>query len=267
MNVPLGTCVVLNALKWVDVPTNHGIFMDNFFTLHALLQELKERRFRATGFMRETQLKKCPLPDSKELACQTRGTFDFMRDGDVLALKWNDNKCVSVATNYDVIHPTATATRYSQKERKRVQVPQPRVIQQYSKHMGGIDLLNRFITDYRPCLHGKKWYWPLLSNFLATLRVAARRLYTELGSEPPLDQLYFPRLIVQGLLTKTLDTRERPGPSGAHVFHSKEGRGYHLVPLGKQSRCRKCTKNTRMKCQLCSVAVHIHGSAACHEGK
>ncbi|KAH7974074.1 hypothetical protein HPB49_009594 [Dermacentor silvarum] len=40
-NVPLGTRVVLNALKCVDVPTNHVIFMDNFFTSHALLQELK----------------------------------------------------------------------------------------------------------------------------------------------------------------------------------------------------------------------------------
>ncbi|KAL1483760.1 hypothetical protein MTO96_032975 [Rhipicephalus appendiculatus] len=51
--------------------------------------------------------------------------------------------------------------------------------------------------------------------------VAAWRLYTEVGSQPPLDQLQFTRLIVQGLLTKRLDTRERPGPSGALVFHSK----------------------------------------------
>lgn len=267
MNVPLGTRVVLSAVKCIDVPTNHVIFMDNFFTSHALLQELKERGFRATGTVREARLKKCPLQDSKELARQSRGTFDFLCDGDVLAVKWNDNKCVCVATNYDDIHPTATATRYSQKERKRVPVPQPRVIQQYNKHMGGVDLLDRFISDYRPCLHGKKWYWPLLSNTLVTLRVAAWRLYTELGSQPPLDQLQFTRLIVQGLLTKKLVTRERPGPSGALVFHSKEGHGHHLVPLGKQSRCRQCNKNTRMKCQMCSVALHIHCSVAYHEGK
>lgn len=31
MNVPLGTRVVLSALKCIDVPTNHVIFMDNFF--------------------------------------------------------------------------------------------------------------------------------------------------------------------------------------------------------------------------------------------
>ncbi|KAL1416974.1 hypothetical protein MTO96_027272 [Rhipicephalus appendiculatus] len=266
-NVPLGTRVVLNALKCVDVPTDHVIFMDNFFTSHALLQELKERGFRATGTVREVRLKKCPLPDSKELASQSRGSFDFMCDGDVLAVKWNDNKCVCVATNYDGSHPTTTVTRYSRKERKRVPVPQPRVIQQYNKHMGGVDLLDRFISDYRPCLHGKKWYWPLLSNLLVTLRVAAWRLYTEVGSQPPLDQLQFTRLIVQGLLTKRLDTRERPGPSGALVFHSKEGHGHHLVPLGKQSRCRQCTKNTRMKCQMCAVPLHIHCSPLYHAKK
>lgn len=158
--------------------------------------------------------------------------------------------------------PHATAKR----NESEYQCPS-RVIQQYNKHMGGVDLLDRFISDYRPCLHGKKWYWPLLSNTLVTLRFAAWRLYTELGSQPPLDQLHFTRLIVQGLLTKTLVTRERPGPSGALVFHSKEGHGHHLVPLGKQSRCRQCTKNTRMKCQMCSVALHIHCSATYHEGK
>ncbi|KAH7969216.1 hypothetical protein HPB52_015926 [Rhipicephalus sanguineus] len=70
---------------------------------------------------------------------------------------------------------------------------------------------------------------------LLNKEIIAWRLYTEVGSEPPLDQLQFTRLIVQGLLTKRLDTRERPGPSGALVFHSKEGHGHHLVPLGKQS--------------------------------
>lgn len=125
-------------------------------------------------------------------------------------------------------------------------------------HMSGVHLLDRFISDYRPCLHGEKWYWPLLSNLLVTRRIAAWRLYTELRSEPPLDQLQFMRLIVQGLLTKRLDTRERPGPSAALVFDSKEGRGHHLVPLEKQSWYRQCTKNTRMKCQMCSVCLHIH---------
>ncbi|KAL1448702.1 hypothetical protein MTO96_028188 [Rhipicephalus appendiculatus] len=93
------------------------------------------------------------------------------------------------------------------------------------------------------------------------------RLYTEVGSQPQLDQLQFTRLIVQGLLTKRLDTRERPGPSGALVFHSKEGHGHHLVPLGKQSRCRQCTKNTRMKCQMCAVPLHIHCSPLYHAKK
>ncbi|KAH7980826.1 hypothetical protein HPB49_019490 [Dermacentor silvarum] len=115
-NVPLGTRVVLNALKCVDVPTNHVIFMDNFFTSHALLQELKERGFRATGTVREVRLKKCPLPDSKELASQARGSFDFMCDGDVLAVKWNDNRisCTDVHRTYkECPYPIAGVLRSS----------------------------------------------------------------------------------------------------------------------------------------------------------
>lgn len=78
-----------------------------------------------------------------------------MCDGEILAAKSNI-MYVGIATNYDAIHPAATASHYSQKERKRVNIPQPKVIQEYNKHMRGVDLLDRFISDYRPCIHGKK---------------------------------------------------------------------------------------------------------------
>lgn len=69
---PLGTRVVMNALKCVEVPINHITFMDNFFTSHSLLQELKVRRFQATGTVRENRLKRCPKEDSKELSKRNR---------------------------------------------------------------------------------------------------------------------------------------------------------------------------------------------------
>lgn len=59
---------------------------------------------------------------------------------------------------------------------------------------------------------------------------------TEPKSELPLDQLQSRRLVMKGLLTKTLDTRERRGISGALVFRNKKARGHYSVPLGKQSR-------------------------------
>lgn len=162
----------------------------NCFTSYSLLQELKVPGFRATNAVRENRVKRCLEEDSKELCKPNRGSFDYMCDGEILAVKWNNNKCVCIATNYNAIQLAATASRYSQKKRKMVNIAQLKVIQKY-KHMGGVDLVGLFISDYCPCNLCKKWYWPLLSKLLPTLRVAAWSLYIELGSEPKLGQLQF----------------------------------------------------------------------------
>ncbi|KAG0436456.1 hypothetical protein HPB47_017937, partial [Ixodes persulcatus] len=69
---------------------------DNFFTSQSLLLELKHLGFRARGTAREARLSKCPLEDTKLLSKKDRGEFDLRCDGEELAVKWNDNKCVRV---------------------------------------------------------------------------------------------------------------------------------------------------------------------------
>lgn len=93
-NVPLGTRVVLNALKCVGVPTDHVIFMDNFFYIICFTARAERTRAQRHWNRKGGQAEKMPTSDSKELASQSRGSFDFMCDGDVLAVKWNDNKCL-----------------------------------------------------------------------------------------------------------------------------------------------------------------------------
>ena len=63
-----------------------------------------------------------------------------------------------------------TAFRYNRKERKHVQIKQPKVIKQFNKHMGGIDLADNMVANYRIGIRGKKWWWPI---FLTTLMSAS----------------------------------------------------------------------------------------------
>lgn len=65
--LPLGSRVVLQMLEIVDVPTDHEIFFDNYFTSYNLMQTLKEKGFQATGTARENRIKKCPLLSSSEM--------------------------------------------------------------------------------------------------------------------------------------------------------------------------------------------------------
>lgn len=52
----LGTGVVLKLLENVKKPQQHQVFFDNFFTSYHLLTLLIERRFCATGTVRNNRI-------------------------------------------------------------------------------------------------------------------------------------------------------------------------------------------------------------------
>ena len=81
-----------------------------------------------------------------------RGYYDACCDENVIAVKWNDNQCVIVASNYDKILPLGKARRWSSAKKSSVDLPQPALIKRYNTRMGGVDLLDRFMAAYRPML-------------------------------------------------------------------------------------------------------------------
>ena len=60
---------------------------------------------------------------------------------------------------------------------KLIDVPQPAVVASCNALMGGVDLVDRFLSDYRPVIVSKKWWWTLLSNTVNLTMVAAWRLH------------------------------------------------------------------------------------------
>ena len=72
---PLKSRVVLSLLQVVKHSEAHAIYFDNFFTSKALLIELRQLKFQATGTVRENRLEKYPFPDSKSFKKLPRGSF------------------------------------------------------------------------------------------------------------------------------------------------------------------------------------------------
>jgi len=64
---------------------------------------------------------------------------------------------VTVVTNNNTIEPLVGAKRYNRKEKKVVSISQPKVIADYNQHMGGVDLHDNGICNYRINVKGKKW--------------------------------------------------------------------------------------------------------------
>ena len=61
------------------------------------------------------------------------------------------------------MQPIGSVKRWIKGEGKQ-NIQQPAVIAADNQEMGGVDLLDHALSDLRPVIHGKKWYWPLVIN-------------------------------------------------------------------------------------------------------
>jgi len=131
-NNGLGFKVVTSLLSCLEDRSCHEVFFDIFFTSYDLLVYLQETDMKATGTARENRLKKCPLISTSTMKKMERGVYDSKGDKKVSAVKWNDNQCVVVATNYADVTAMTKTKRWSSSAKKHVDVPQPTVVASYN---------------------------------------------------------------------------------------------------------------------------------------
>jgi DNA excision repair protein ERCC-6 len=220
--LPLGTRVVIDLLDAVDTPTDHEVYFDNFFTSPQLMATLREKGFRATGTIRETRTLKAPLTPNRTMRKKPRGHYEvcFDRKHDVCIVKWQDNSSVSIASNFEGPFPLTLCTRWSAKDRRRIQVTQPAVITSYNKHMGGVDKLDKLLAAYRPAIRGKKWYYPFFTHFLNVCVTNAWNIHRRLHPSP-LPHLQFRREIAQSLLNAPVVVEPRHNNPGHQPLNPK----------------------------------------------
>ena len=87
----------------------------------------------------------------------------------------------------------------------------------YNHSMGGVDLVNRALSDYEPSIHGKKWYWPFVVNALNVAFVYCWRLYRISTGEAKEQKLYW-RDIVSILLRRLIKTTPAAALSVPQVY-------------------------------------------------
>lgn len=186
---PLGTrvinCMVQIALD-NSTASAHDFFFDNFFTSYELIKVLSTKNIKATGTIRENQTAQAELSLKKN-----RGYFEYCSDGTVFIVRWNDNSVVSVASNCLTHEPVTTASRCVNGA-SNVQITLPHLIKYYNEGMGGVDLMDRLLSSYRPMIRGKKWWWLLFLIALNVSIVAAWHVHCA-SSDNKLSHLAFRR--------------------------------------------------------------------------
>ncbi|GFY22918.1 piggyBac transposable element-derived protein 2 [Trichonephila clavipes] len=75
--------------------------------------DLRESGFRATGTIRSDRIQHCPLEIDSIFKKTSRGSHDFYFDvkNKITAVKWHDNKCVTLVTNIDIIEPLTSVSK------------------------------------------------------------------------------------------------------------------------------------------------------------
>nr|CAI5820632.1 unnamed protein product [Callosobruchus analis] len=255
----LGASVVstfANRLKENFPDQKFNFFLDNFFTGLPLIKKLSALDYGCTGTIRQNRIEKCPLNKST-MKKSLRGSMDSYVNStkDVIVMQWKDNSIVHVASNCFGLHPTKTARRYSAAEKKYILVEMPHAIQQYNNHMGGTDLMDRNISNYRPQLRNNKWWWQIVSKDLKKKQSSADE-YTE--HPRALDLLGFIRYIVSGYLLLNPQEQRKEGALFVNIPDavSKNMSVLHHPNSMKQNRCRVCKKNTTFGCGICTVNLH-----------
>lgn len=89
----------------------------------------------ATGTVRENRTEKCKIWSNKEMKKCIRGTSESTIDDEnnIMAVKWMDNNIVMILSNQFGVEPQRKVQRFSFKDARKMEIPQPNLIHAYNK--------------------------------------------------------------------------------------------------------------------------------------
>lgn len=241
-------------------------YFDNLFTGIPLLVHLKSKGYGGTGTLRQNRLpKECPIGKVEVMKKRARGSYEYATQGDVVVVRWMDNSVVTVASTDYKVNPVGNADRYSRVHKKKVKVPRPHLIGVYNQHMGGTDLMDAHINNYRIGIRGKKWWWPIFTWLIDATINNAWILMRKNGRQIP--QLDFRRELAQTYLQKYQNPpkaggRPSTGKSGGRTVSGVRFDGINHFPKSQEKRRRcagdDCKTVGRVICVKCDVGLCLN---------
>jgi hypothetical protein len=244
------------------------IAFDNFFTSYQFLKTLNERGLYATGTVRGNRK---GLPDIlKRQDRMQRGEFMFRTKGCVTAIKWQDNKPVTVLSTY---HNPKQVTSVKRKNRNGTSsiIHCPAVVAEYNSIMGGVDRFDQRRERYAIGRRSLKW-WHRLLYFLIDLAIVNSFIMWNCNNGGQRDQLSFRLALVMQLTVgreikrrcrSHFLTKNKPGVSGVPEDVRLREVGKHLPVRTIRRWCRHCSTSkhearTNIMCSHCKVPLCVH---------
>ena len=125
--------IVLILLQNIPRMKWHKLYFDNLYTSIELVTTLYQQRITCVGTVRSNRLPDNKLTSDAVMKRKGRGSME------IWTVKWHDNRAVTLLSTYEVINPTTELLRWDRKERKKVKVTCPSIVNTYNKFVGGVD--------------------------------------------------------------------------------------------------------------------------------
>jgi len=166
--------VIISMSKSLAVLEGSIICADNFFTSYDVARYLLDKyNCMYTGTARETRIHRPDLRPTSEMNKRNvaRGAMDFKSCNGVLAVKWKDNKVVTMLSTATGVHPIGTVQRYDKIAKCKKDIPCPNVVKAYNSNMGGVDKSDMLGHLYCTPMKSRRWYLPIF-GYLVDLCVS-----------------------------------------------------------------------------------------------
>lgn len=203
---------------------------------------------------------------------------------DVAVVQWLDNKVVTIASTFVGTNPVGLCKRFDRKMRTKVDVPRPKIVEEYVKFMGGVDLLDSLLAQHKISMKSKKWYFRIFYHLVDLTIVNAWLLYRRVHGNT-MTQTQFREDLAVTLCTigeKTAPKRGRPSSSNVEdQLQAKKKKGPALKPPPKdvrldstghwpvwsedRLRCKlpNCKGYSYIKCEKCSLTLCLNKDRNC----
>lgn len=113
------------------------------------------------------------------MAKEGRGSSDACVDANsnISIVRWLDNGLVQLISNYVGDDDGTKARRWSTKKKEFVEISRPFIVEEYNKHMGGVDLCDMLMALYRIKLRSTKYYMHIVYYYISLSVVNGWLLY------------------------------------------------------------------------------------------
>lgn len=110
----------------------------------------RNRRAKAVGEMRKSNA------TLRSIIFLSTMDYAFDMNHEIVMVRWNNNSIVTVASNHEPIEPMHRVKRWNNETKSMTAVEMPQYLKAYNQRMGGVDVFDNAMNNYRIGDHVKR---------------------------------------------------------------------------------------------------------------